>query len=697
MNQHGQGQHQAGFQNQPPQQPQNGGQQQRPMNNGPQKPPQDQLKTQHAAAKYVPPKLVLFTLEKPRNVDGWDDVEPEMQRIAAQDLQNELAKFRRNQGSVKRALDEISSPSCRRLINDLVKDETDKLWQHNKSLQYTIAAILNKSRWLDERKQRQELKRVQVILETEPSGFPDTSLKSAANGINNAQGGQEMNKLKQQGGMGNNQGPNMQQQQQQPRNMPPQGHNMNQSQHFDQRPPGPMHGNAPPPPPPPGAGGHGPPPPPPPPGGFGGHPPPPGEIRPHGGPMPGAFPGSMPMHGMRPGQPPIQIVDPRFMHNGKPKKGRHSDSSSASSDEWESESSSSNSEPGIRVRNVEHGDYRLVGKKEGRGRGKHSKSSKKSRRHRSQSVGLSRSRSRSRATHRSSRRRRDSEHIDPRAKHSPSSSGASSPKLPPIHIHMPGGNNSSGDERSHRHRKTRERRDSFQELPIGSYGKHKYDTNIGSHPMGRRGSKDSNGSRLSWDRGSESSFVTSSVNTAEDSVFDKVRPLRAHRHSTSYSRQHPVSYSPSRASSYATYNELNRRDHVRDPRADDYPYSASPPRGRNSYHDQHALNRPLPLRRATMGNPFDPSHLARYTQASHQTDLYPLHRQPRYSPETSPDRSKMDELAEKLFDHIKNDTQRAPLRRRHTERRELPEDEWDVQPRYQTSRGVGYAGGYGRY
>lgn len=409
------------------------------------------------------------------------------------------------------------------------------------------------------------------------------------------------------------------------------------------------------------------------------------------------------MHGMRPGQPPIQVVDPRFMHHGKSKtKGRHDDSSTGSSDEWESESGSSNSEPGIRVRNVESGDYRLVGKKEGRGRGKHSKASKKSRRHRSESRGISRSRSRSRATQRSSRRRRDSDLVDLRAKHSPTSSGASSPKLPPINIFMPGGK-SSGDERGHRHRKRHDRRDSVNDLPANSYNKRKYDINVVSQPMGRRGSKDSDNSRQSWGPSSESSFVTSSVNTGEDSFFDKVRRPRAHHHSASYSRQHPGSYSPTRTSSYTTYDGTNRRDHVRDRLADDYPYGGSPPRGRDSYPNQQTFNRPLPHRRATLqdiGNPFDPLQPGRYPQVAAQAGNYPLPRQLRYSPEVSPvahDRLKMDELAGALLDHIKKDSQRAPLRRRHTERMEQPEDEWENDPRYQSSRGAGYAGGYGRY
>ncbi|KAF2825610.1 hypothetical protein CC86DRAFT_467287 [Ophiobolus disseminans] len=712
---------QGNFPNQPFQQPQNAGQQ-RPGANGPQKPVQGQQQMQNPSAKYNPPKLILFTLEKPRNVEGWDDVQPEQQRISNQDLQHELAKFRRNQGSAKRAFDEISSPSCRRLINDLVKEETEKLWEHNKSIQYTIVAVMNVSRWLDERKRRQELKRVQVILETEPSGFPDTqSVKPTAGvagnvgnggtGGGNAQGGQDMNKGIKQNVTGN-QGQNMGQQ---PKNNTPQGNNMGQSQHFE-RPQGlqgggPMHqgGAPPPPPPPPGGGGQhgGHLPPPPPMGGHqGGHPPPPpGVHHPHGNMMPNTFQGPihMPAGGMRHGQPPIQVLDPRFSHHGKSKKNRRGESSSESGSEWESESGSSGSEP-IRVRNVEHGTYGLVNKKDGRGRTKRSKGSKKSRRHRSQSQGVSRSRSHSKGPQRSSYRRRDSDSSDIRGRHSANSSGPNSPKLPPIHIHM-GGNNSSGDERQHGHRKRREQRDSFHELPAGAYNKRKYDKKSSSHPMARSGSKDSKDSWQSWDRASDSSFATSSVNTGEDSIFD--RP-HGHRHSKSYTRAHHGSFTLPRAG-YAGYDDPNRRDYIRTTRADDYPYSTSPPRGRDTYFkDPLTSTRPLPHRRATTQgyppNPFDTLPRERIegsaAYAYPADNRYPAPRQLRYSPETSPvrDRFKMDELADAVLDHIKKENQRerAPLRRHHTERGGAMEgDEWD-EGRYQ-GRGRGYGGGYARY
>jgi len=739
MNQQIPGQHQANFQNQSPQQPQGGGQP-RQATNGPPKATQGQQQTQ---ARYEPPKLAFFILEKPRTIEGWDDVEPERQHYSVQEIENELAKFRRKQISVKRALDEISSPSCRRRINNLVKDETEALWKSNKSMQYAISGIPTvKSRWLDDRKQRQETKLVQVILELEPSGFPDTqSMKPTANtagGAANAQGGQDLNKGMKPPGAGG-QGPIMQQQQ---RNGPQQGNNMGQSQQFEPRP-GPQGGvNAPPPPPPPpGGGNHGPPPPPPPPGGHpGGHPPPPSMHHQHGNVMPGAFPSSMPIHGMRPGQPPIQVIDPRYMHSGKSKTKGRGDESSSESDDWESESGSSGSEP-IRVRNVERGDYGLINKKQGRGRGKHSKSSKKSHRHRSQSQGLSRSRSHSRAPHHSSRRRRDSDLIDPRGRHSPSSSGASSPKLPPIHIHMPGGNTSSGDERGHGHRKSHSRRDSHHDLPTSSYNKRKSEKKATSHPMARGGSRDSKDSEKSWSRASESSFATSSsVKTGEDSYIDASRRPRGHRHISSYSRVHRDSFSPPRPSAYADFDDLNRRDHARDIRiddlnrrdhvradlnrrdhirdiriddlnrrdrlrdihADDYPYSTSPPGGRDAYYKEPILSsRPLPPRRAntTQAHPFTPLPHLHQDSYRYDADLqYAQPRQLRYTPDHSPDRSKMDELAGALLDHIKKDNQRVPLRRRHTTRGGpgvVNEDEWDVDPRFQSARGRAYGGGFG--
>ncbi|KAH7377845.1 hypothetical protein BKA66DRAFT_443102 [Pyrenochaeta sp. MPI-SDFR-AT-0127] len=730
----------------PPQHQNIGQQRQNP--NGPQqiqgqgqpKAAQGQQQFQNLYAHYDP-QLALFTLEKPKNAKSWEDVEPEKQHISLQDLQNELTKFRRNRGSVKRALNEISSANCRRLINELVEDETNELQKFNRTLQYRIASV--EVEWRSINRRERQLKRVQVILETEPSGFQEPQMmKSGAGGPGNLNGPQDPNKGMKPNNMGQNQqfpgqgmnnGQHMGQQQR--NGQQPQGQHMAQSQHLElpMRPPpppgqgqgqGPMHGhgNPPPPPPPPGGiPGMGQPgmvaPLPPPPGAQQVPPPPPHHAMPHpqiqnvtpqSRMMPGAFPEQRPVsvHGMRPGQgPPYDVVDPGYLKGQKSKhKVRRGSSSSSSSSEndWESDSGSSGSN-GIRVLPVEHGDYGLVRRQE-RGRSQHSTKSKKSRRHRSQSKARSRSRGRAPRVvdiykEKSSRRRRTSDLIDPppMGKYSPTSSKSNSPRssraeLPPIHIHM---NTNPTEERSREHEQMRDRRSSRNPSPTGFFrDKRKLENINASLPMSRESS---------WDRGSgTASFGTSSAHTAEDSVFDTpMRPSlsRGHGRTESYPRAQESFHHPHPSH---IYDDIDRRPRTRYPPADDYPHS---PRMRDTFfQDPNYGSRPSMPRRhnsvqITSGNPFatgqyppKPTRTMSYTPGMGEP-TYPYPQQ-RYILDRADQERRVDlqDLANAI-DHIKG-SQRVPLKKMGAERRDsvlYSGDEWDT--RYPSARGRAY----GRY
>jgi hypothetical protein len=707
-------QHHASFQNQmPPQQTQNVSQQRQAPNAQP-KGNQVQQQIPSTYNNYDP-QLALFRLEKAKNVETWEDVEPEKQHVALQDLQNEVTKFRRNRGNVKRALDEIPSANCRRLINELVEDQTRELWKYNRTLQYTIACI--DIEWRSVNRRQRQLKRVQVILETEQSGFQEPqTMKTPMNGLSNGQ--HDLNKPmkqntgQQQQGQMNGQ---LNMAQQARANLLQQQHSMGLNPPFEQQsmnappPPGAhvhmggmggsmqMKGNPnapPPPPPPPGGHGHGhglgqmhggvnaPPPPPPPPGGAHishaphnqqAHHQQAHHMHPHGNVMPGAFPGPMPMHGMKHGQPHIEVLDPRLQQHKPPKHTGHRNTSSESESdsEWES---SLGSEP-IHVRNVERGTYSLVDRRE-RGRSQHSARSKKSRSQKSHSKARTYSRSRSRSQHRPSRRRIDSE-LDgspTKGRHSPAFSRSSSPrsshgKLPPIHIHM-NTNSGSGDEKMHK------RQNSNTASPTSFNTKGKPDRIVTSQPMSRESS---------WERGSDTaSFATSSAHTAEDGIFDaRIRP-RNHGRTQSFSRpQHNFSTS---------YEDRDRLHKIRYPPADDYPHQ--PPR--DTYYENSAFSsRPLPHRRNTAANPFATAHYPPkpIRAASYSLDVHePSYPAPRYVTDrpAGEDRFKMDELAGALFEHIQDSQQRAPLRRGRRDSGIVDGDEWDS--RFTGARGGGYGG-----
>jgi hypothetical protein len=388
------------------QQPQNFNQQKQ-MPNTQQKGTQGQQQT-HSSFRHFDPKLTFWSLEKPKHADSWADVKPQQQQIPIEEIQDELEKFKRKDLTVKRVLDEVKSANCRKLINNLADDQTKELQNSNRTLKFIIGGVLLEWRFIDRRKKERTINRVQVILQTVPSGILEAPFPkpTGGNGSGNVNG-QGAQSMKQSGMMpgqqqhgnahGQGQGPNMAQQ---PRNVPQPGQShMGQSQ-FDPRPhpggQGPSFGggNAPPPPPP---GGHqvpvhgsAPPPPPPPPGAGG------NQAHFHSQPnvVPGAHQGSMQMKGMRPTQPYVETIPSQFKHSQKQKpKGPPGLSSDEDSNDWDTETGSSGSDS-YRVRSVE-GDFAYVD--EGRrGRAKRSKSTKKTHRHKSQSRVRSRSISKAR-------------------------------------------------------------------------------------------------------------------------------------------------------------------------------------------------------------------------------------------------------------------------------------------------------------
>jgi|TARA_R110002003_G_scaffold125_2_gene11380 hypothetical protein len=80
----------------------------------------------------------------------------------------------------------------------------------------------------------------------------------------------------------------------------------------------------------------------------------------------------------------------------------------------------------------------------------------------------------------------------------------------------------------------------------------------------------------------------------------------------------------------------------------------------------------------------------------HQPE-YPYQQQARYLADrpTEDDRYKVDELADAVYERLKMDNQRAPLRRQPVRRDAgiIDEDEWDI--RYPPARRGAYGGVYG--
>jgi hypothetical protein len=710
---------QASYPNSQPQQPQNGGQQ-RHMPNTQQRGTQGQQQQAQGPYASFDPKLTFWSLEKPKNADSWADVKPQQQHISLEELQDELETFKRKDLTVKRVLDEVKSINCRKQINNLADDQTKELQKSNRTLKYIIGGILLEWRYIDRRRKEKILNRVQVILQTVPSGIFEPQFPKPAGGTGSANGNpQGAQPLKQPGmapsqqhhGNTQSQGPNMAQQ---PRNVPQQGQpHMGQSQ-FDLRPPPPggqgqaynggntTH--------PPGGhqvhdhgGGGVPPPPPPPPIGSPGqtH----GQYNPQVNVMPGTYSGSVPMKGTKPGMPSVQTVDPQFMHSRKPKHTVHRRMSSAEeSNDWDTETGSSGSDS-YHVRSVE-GDFGLVD--EGRrGRSNRSKHTTKTRRRKSQRR--VRSRSVSKGHQRQHIRRRDSDSSNSHSgRHSPSSFKAKSPY------------NSSSDEGRHSHRKHKHRVRSGVS-PAGAYNNKGFEKFASSPTMSRHSSQ------RSW------SDVTSSDHSGKRDRHDRSNDhTRAHLHTRYYhGRSNRAKYEDPDRPGYA-----NRRSF-----ADEYPYDTRFSRNHDQYRDEQPYtDRPLPHRRATtqtpLPNPFFPTPNAPPHQSREPAyGTYPADtnvrehefpQQPqRYTTNHSPieqDRFGMDDIVDALYDRIakQGEAQRVlPLGRRQTERnsgffddegaQRMPPlrrhqteakksfitnaDDWD---RRYSSRGVP-PGSYGRY
>lgn len=123
------------------------------------------------------PHLVSFVLEKPRNATSWEDVVPEQQHVAVHDLNKEVHKFRRNNNSVTKALKQISSPNCRRIVNELVEQQNVALAKLNPALEYRIVSVVNTFRERATLTRREtQLVRVDIILEAEESGLQRTKM-----------------------------------------------------------------------------------------------------------------------------------------------------------------------------------------------------------------------------------------------------------------------------------------------------------------------------------------------------------------------------------------------------------------------------------------------------------------------------------------------------------------------------------------
>lgn len=677
---------QAPGQNQMPQNPS----QQRPGPNMPQKPAQGQPSQNQFSYN---PQLAIFIFEKSKNAESWDDVEPEEQHIPLPDLKNQLNKYRRKRGNVKASLDEISSATIRRLINELVEVENRKLWDLNKALQWKIASV--ETEWRQVNKLKRQIKRVSVLLETEASRY--TESQTVRPPTAGPQGVQDPNKPKPAGGPGmgqmNAQAQNMAQQQraaqqhafsaaqgqqfdaQLPPPPPPAGSmHANQAGHHHQH-----HGNMHPKPP-----GHqntngGPPPPPPPPPGHPGHPqntgmpppppPPPGGVRPQHDQMRGAFPRHANVPVMKHGHPNIEILD-------------YSTS--------ESESGTDSSRSGhFHVRNVEQGEYTYVDKREKKDRhGKHNSSKKKT---------STKHRSRSRDSH---TKRGNDGHHHRRHKHSDEEYFSSS-------------NNSdysmASSRRSHggRHREQQRGRARSGERPGRSTPEH-----------GRYSKPDTRSHRRSHDRyrhnsphGSDiGSFHSSSTHSGEGGDWDTRRRSTRQDRTRPYPQQSHRRHSPS-AHDFDDYPHarFNTRPRSRDITVEDPPFPSRPMPARHTTSTHIPPVNPFnsPRYQADPTYPSDPT--ARFQPGLRRSNTFDQY--PRYASERPAEREQISvkELGEALdlLQTIKEKTRTVPLHRGYSARDSgvgfgvRDEDEW--ANRYPSARGEaayrggGGGGGFGRH
>jgi hypothetical protein len=707
MNNHMAAQQQPLQQNQLPPQPQPFNQQRQTPNVQSAKGPQGPQSTQNSTANFNP-QLTLWSLEKAKSNDSWADVKPQQQHISLEELRDELEKFKHKDLTAKRVLDDLKSPNCRKQINTLADNQTKELQKLNKTLKYILGGILPEWRWADRRKKDRILIRVQVILQTVPSGLVEPQVLKPGGGPGNAAGMQQpkqpgnMTGQQQQGNM-QNQGPNMGQQ---PKNVPQPGqHTMAQSQQFDQRlppPPVDLHGNGNILPPPPFVngpqvhGGH---------GIMDGHLPPPpshvnhGHPRPHHPPknfMPGAYPVTS---AKKQGQPPIPASNTHYMREQKPKpKGRRGERSGESSSDWVSETDSSGTES-LNVYSVEegYGDVRQGH----RARSKRESRAKKTTQRRVQSR--TRSRSAGNTRQHSVRRRRDSTSSGSRSgRHSPISSTTRSPY------------NSSSDEGRHGHSKKHKHRSRSSESPTRAYNRKK------AEKFGTTSSLSGHSSHGSWSDAASSDHSAGYGRRDRDRDHD-----RGHRHRRSRSRSRSRSHRRHRKSSFSKHDEPTHRYNIRENGVDDYPYgTASPPRTQNHYRDETLPvgSRPLPHRRHTTQVPVPNPFYAATTPLpqtreqpynNYGADLQDLNYtytpQPQgYMPrntQSGQGRYTTEEV-NVLLNHLNKDRQRMPseathnrvdpafmdnghtqrmppLRRQYTQRRDLDFlDEAEVNPRY---------------
>lgn len=564
--------HQQGpFQGQVPQ-PHNANQQ-RQVPNAQQKGIQGAQGSQ-ASHNNFDPQLTLWSLEKAKPTDSWADVKPQQQHVALKELQDELEKFKQRDLTAKGILDDLDSPNCRKQVNRLADDQTKELQKLNKSLKYILAGILAKWKYVDRRKRDKVLVRVQVILQTVPSGLVEPQKLGGA-GAGNAAGAQ----AKQAGNMQGQQNANGSGQAH--KNIHAQGQqHMANGQHFEQHlppPPGGHHsgGHGPPPPPPPPNGHHGgnPPPPPPPPNGGHGH----GSHQQQFHGIPGGFPDSYPMNQ---GRPHIEVLDPHFVYNQKHNKKHHrrgdSDGSSSSSSGWDTETDSSRT-GSFNAYSVEDGytnvrkGHRKHTKRDGRSR----KSSQHRARSQSRTPGLRKS------DQRSSRQRRNSDAsgLGRAGRRSPASPRAKSPYY------------SSGDDSRRSHNKKYKYQNRSAENLTQDYNR-KATHRMGSPPMSRGSSQGS------WTDASFSDGSSSFSRRVRGSDGEHERGHRRRRkHSSSH--YHAKEFDSSR------YDVPDPRYVDRNVRADDYPYDVSRDHDRRRGENVFSNRRPATHRRATdLANPF---------------------------------------------------------------------------------------------
>ncbi|KAH4597546.1 hypothetical protein HBH82_221480 [Parastagonospora nodorum] len=629
---HGGGAHQPEFHGgQVPQQHLNAGQQ-RQMPTMQQKASQGQ---QQARNPYVDsiPQLSLWTFEKPSQSSTWDGVKPRKEYVSQEEIQEKLARLKRDDETVTDRLDATKSRSCRAEIRNFVEDQNAKLKKENKLGEYIIAGMMLSDHRQGRKDKQKYPHRVQVILQIEETSLPNVpNSRLNTSGLGTAHGAQDFNKpmkannpLGPQGqGSLQNQGLNMNQQQ---RPVQQQGQHGMGGQHFEQRPPPPHgqvpmhHGNNPPPPPPPPPGhpgqmnGHGGIPPPPPPHPMNGHMHQHQTQHQHGQhqqpkmqKMPGTYPGT-PIAGMRHVQPGVHILNGQKPTKQKLHHVRMSD------DDWDTETSSGSEQ--WQTRSVSD-DFAYV---EDRGRGR-----SKPIKHGKQHVHKSRSRVRSRSV---SQRRRQSS----RPRRGSSSSENRS--------HTRATYASSSDESRHGKKFDRWVRPS----PTRAYNNRRTGNFSPPSPMSRRSSQDS------W-------------TDATSSVYSDERDRRDHggRHTRTHSRTRHEHRRPS-IKKYETVHNYN----IREPNVNDYPHDPLPHRARDPYSEGLGIgnNRPLPHRAATMPQmPGMPSRAYGYAQQPQDylngNNMYasqPQHYMPTNIP-VNPDRFTLEELRLKL-DQLKLDEQRT--------------------------------------